>query len=128
MGKVAKKKWAEVVALLTDAGTISRLDADMLAMYCEAFERRQAALAELGQNYILTGDGGHYQNPILHVANKALDQMVKLSKLLGLDKSTAAKIGGFTKTAEKRGIAARDRTKGPPPPDEQVAGTIGKVS
>lgn len=124
LGKIAKKKWKAVVQLMTDASTITRLDVDLLAFYCEAYERQQIALKELGTNYILDGDKGKYQNPVLHVANKALDQMLKLSKLLGLDKMTAKELGVSGKPVEKKGIAVRDRTKGPPPPTK-IAGKIG---
>lgn len=120
LNKAAKKKWVEVVGLMTDAGTITRLDGDLLAAYCEAFARRQDALDQLGGEYVLDGDKGRYQNPVLHVANKALDQMIKLSHQLGLDKLTARKLGVDGKPATHAGIVTRDRTKDRPPPAEEV--------
>lgn len=120
LGKEAKKKWKQVVALMTDAGTLTRLDVDLLAMYCEAHARRIDALDQLGSNYILEGDKGTYQNPLLHVANKALDQMIKLSRHLGLDKLTAQKLGVDGRPAKVAGVQSRDRSKGPPPPNKNL--------
>lgn len=116
----AKRKWKAVVKLMTDAGTITQLDVDLLAMYCEAFARRADALKQLGGEYVLHGEKGSYQNPMLHVANKAMDQMVKLSKQLGLDKLTARKLGVDGRPAKQQGVKARDRSKGPPPPLEAI--------
>lgn len=109
----AKRKWKSTVKLMTDAGLISRLDVDLLAMYCEAWARRQDAMRQLGGVYVLDGDKGKYQNPILHVANKAMDQMIRVSKLLGLDSLTRKKLGVSTKPATVQSAPVRDRFKTP---------------
>ncbi len=111
---VAKKKWKEIVALLKDAGTVTRLDGDLLAMYCEAHSRRVSALKGLREEgAILQGDKGSYQNPILHVANKAMDQLMKLSRLLGLDKLTARQLGINGRPPTVKTVAVRDRNAVP---------------
>jgi P27 family predicted phage terminase small subunit len=94
---------------------LTRLDGDLLAEYCETWARRQDALAQLGGEYVLHGDKGTYQNPLLHVANKALEQMLKMEVLLGLDKHSQDKFG-VKGTAPKSGVKTRDRSQGPPPP------------
>lgn len=124
LGDIAKTKWRACIKLLDDAGLLTRLDGDLLAMYCEAFERRQKSLELLGDNYILQGPKGEYMNPMLHVANKALDQMAKMVKQLGLDKVSAKKLGVEHKAAKGIEVKVRDRMKGPPPP---MAGKIGET-
>lgn len=121
LGVLAKKKWRQITKLMHAAGTITLLDGDMLAQYCEAYERRETALQQLGTEYTIDGPKGRYMNPVLHVANKALDQMVRLSKLLGIDKLTARSLGVSTKQAGHQGVDVRDRSQGLPPPEEQTA-------
>ncbi len=121
LSKEAKKKWKEMIALLQDNGTLTRLDGDLLACYCEAHARRQRALMDVAKNGDVLGQGtSSFQNPALAIANKAMDQIMRLSKLLGIDKLTLTKLGKGK--AGPRSIPARDRSKGPPPPSKKTGG------
>lgn len=113
----AKKKWRELVKLLGETGMLRRVDRDVLAMYCTAFSRWREAekfVAKLG--HLIKGpNGGFYVNPSLAVANRAMEQMRKFGKLLGLDPASRKAIG-IRPPTKTGGVQARDRSKGPPPP------------
>jgi len=116
----AKKKWRELVKLLAETGMLRKVDRDVLALYCTAFSRWREAekfVAKLG--HLIKGpNGGSYINPSLAVANRAMEQMRRFGKLLGLDPASRKALG--MKAATKvTGVQARDRSKGPPPPRHQ---------
>ncbi len=125
LGPIAKKKWRACINLMDGAGLLTLLDGDLLALYCEAFEQRTKALEAMGDEYTVFGKSGPVQNPLIHVANKALAQMSSLSKRLGLDKVSAKKLGVEHKKASSIEVKVRDRSKGPPPPP--MAGKIGET-
>ena len=101
-----------MVKLMADAGTLTRLDVDLLAMYCDAHERYIIAKDRLGDNYILSGEKADYHNPLLNVMNKATAQMMSLSRLMGIDKVTAKKLGVDGKPPVAA-IPVRDRNQAP---------------
>jgi phage terminase small subunit len=80
---VANAKWQEFAPTLdtTQAGI-----ADTLTMYVTAWTRWKAAeakAAELG-DVIKSPSGYPVQNPYLSIANKALEQLLKIGKRLGI--------------------------------------------
>jgi P27 family predicted phage terminase small subunit len=80
---VAVAKWLELAPTLdmTRPGT-----ADTLTLYVTAWTRWKAAeakAAELG-DVIKSPAGYPVQNPYLSIANKALDQLLKIGKRLGI--------------------------------------------
>ena len=90
----AKKEWRRIVGLLMELGLYTDLDYAALAMYCQAWGRWvQVERALAKQDLILTGsEGGLYQNPMLHVANKAWDQMRKILAEFGLSPSSRSRL------------------------------------
>lgn len=89
-----KKEWRRVVGLLMGLGLYTELDHAALAMYCQAYGRWVQAERMLAkQELILTGaEGGMYQNPMLHVANKAWDQVRKILPEFGLTPSSRSRL------------------------------------
>ena len=89
-----KREWRRIVPLLIDLGLYTDLDYAALAMYCQAYGRWVQAERTLAkQDLILTGaEGGTYQNPMLHVANKAWEQMRKILAEFGLTPSSRSRL------------------------------------
>lgn len=117
----AKKKWRELIKLLADTGMLRKVDRDVLAMYCTAYSRWREAekfVAKLG--HLIKGQNGWYLNPSLSVANRAMEQMRKFGKVLGLDPASRKSLG-LKAAAKTAGVQSRDRSKGPPAPKEGTA-------
>lgn len=90
----AKKEWRRVVSVLIDLGLYTDLDYAALAMYCQAYGRWVRMERELAdEDLVLVGsEGGMYQNPKLHVANKAWEQMRKILSEFGLTPSSRSRM------------------------------------
>ena len=90
----ARKEWSRVIGMLMDVGLYTEVDRAALAMYCQAWGRWVQAERKLAeQDLILTGEkGGSYQNPMLHVANKAQDQLRKMLPEFGFSPSARSRI------------------------------------
>lgn len=120
---VGKRKWRELVKLLTEMDLITRADRDMLELYCAAYSRRKGAEAMLKKfgDILKSKQGGLYRSPYLDVANQAAKEMQKLAKSLGLDPLSRKKLGVVRN--KRQGVARRDRSKSSlPPPPGAVAG------
>ena len=89
-----KREWRRIVGLLMDLGLYTDLDRAALAMYCQAYGRWVQVERELAkEDLILTGaEGGLYQNPKLHVANKAWEQQRKILAEFGLTPSSRSRL------------------------------------
>ena len=90
----AKKEWRRIVKLAMDVGLYTDVDYAALAMYCQAWGRWVEAERKVQeQGEILESDrGGLYQNPWLHVANKAWDQMRKVLAEFGFTPSSRSRL------------------------------------
>ena len=108
----AKREWRRVAAVLARARVLTEADLAALAAYCQAWGRWVSAerkVAELGE--VLQGarraqrgekrdddpecgpaPGGFYQNPYLTVANKAMEQMVKIAAEFGMTPSSRTRV------------------------------------
>lgn len=92
----AKKKWKQLVA---DVHWFARVDGDAVAAYCVAWGRwidAEESLRKTG-TVLKSTEGGFYQNPYLHVANKAMEQLQKWGAVLGLNPSDRGRlqVGGY---------------------------------
>lgn len=116
---VGRKKWRELVKLLTEMDLITRADRDVMELYCAAFSRRRAAEAKIKQfgEILKSKQGGLYRSPYLDVANHASKEMQKLARTLGLDPLSRKKLGVIR--AKSQGVAKRDRTVSSLPPPRQ---------
>lgn len=91
---LARKEWTRVVNLLAAAGVVVEIDRAALAAYCDAYQRWIEARQKVTkQGTVLTGpNGGLYQNPHLSVANKALEQMIKIASEFGMTPSSRSRL------------------------------------
>jgi P27 family predicted phage terminase small subunit len=94
LNEEGKREWRRIVSVLLALGLYTVVDRAALAMYCQAWGRwveAERTLAKEGP--VLTSDKGNlYQNPWLHVANKAWDQMRKILAEFGLTPSSRARL------------------------------------
>lgn len=90
----AKREWRRIVKVLMDLGLYTEVDRAALAMYCQAWGRWVKAERELvKKGAVLISDKGNlYQNPWLHVANKAWEQMRKVLAEFGLTPSSRSRL------------------------------------
>jgi P27 family predicted phage terminase small subunit len=101
--------WRELGKMLLDAGLFTVVDKYALAMFCAAAGRWMDAEIKLRRTGgpILESDKGNvYQNPALHVANKAWDQMRKMFGEFGL---TPAERSRLTVQAEEQGLTLAEQ-------------------
>lgn len=83
----AKGIWLELGKRLLDAGLFTVVDQHALGMFCAACARWREAerkLQESGAVLVSKDSGNLYQNPYLHVANRAWEQMRKMFGEFGL--------------------------------------------
>jgi P27 family predicted phage terminase small subunit len=86
LSEEGKACWRELVKTLQNAGLIARADADALALYCTAYERWLVAEKGIRKHGLLvkTPNGFPTISPLLSVANKAMDQMMRLLSEFGM--------------------------------------------
>ena len=83
----AAEVWRDLGKLLRDAGLFTVVDRYALAMFCAAAGRWMEAehkLKETGPVLVSRETGNLYQNPYLHIANKAWGQMRQMLSEFGL--------------------------------------------
>ena len=86
--------WRQLGKMLLDAGLFTAVDRYALEMFCSAASRyRRAEVMVRREGEVLEGaEGGLYQNPWLHTANKAWDQMRKMFSEFGLTPAERSRI------------------------------------
>ena len=96
-----KEEWRRVVKVLLGLGLYTEIDRTALSMYCQAFGRWRVAEEQLEvDGPILQSDNGnYYQNPWLHTANQAWEQMRKMLSEFGLTPSSRSRL----EVAERKG-------------------------
>lgn len=94
LDKAAKAKWEEMSATLGVHGLLKILDGDALAVLCVIYSRWCRAEATLEKDgEVLDGpNGGKYMHPMLHVANRCIDQMNKMFESFGLTPLARSKL------------------------------------
>lgn len=94
LNEEGKREWRRVVGMLMDLGLYTELDRAALAMYCQVYGRWVQMERELAdEDLVLVGsEGGLYQNPKLHVANKAWEQQRKILAEFGLTPSSRSRL------------------------------------
>lgn len=104
LGDVGRAKWAEMVTILSPVdGLLKPAFADLLALYCEAFEEFAIATQEIFENGGATcyGEkGGAYAHPAAARKNSAIARMRQFGALFGLSPSDEAQlkiVGGAPK-------------------------------
>ena len=101
--------WKRTAKELYDAGLMTVIDRDALAMYCKAYARWLDAEEQVAKkgvivvtnvkrekdadgNMVVVGGGNYIQNPWLAIANKAMEQMLKLEAEFGMTPSSRMRV------------------------------------
>jgi P27 family predicted phage terminase small subunit len=86
LNQAARAEWKRVARRLHNAGVLTYVDRGVLAVYCQAYGRWAEAEVELRSRgeVIETTNGNMVQSPWLQIANKAMEQMLRAAKELGL--------------------------------------------
>lgn len=97
--------WKRTAKELYDAGLLTVIDRDALAMYCKAYQRwieAEEIVAKRGLVVLtnvkkdddgnIIGGGNYIQNPYLAIANKAMEQMLKLEAEFGMTPSSRTRV------------------------------------
>jgi P27 family predicted phage terminase small subunit len=95
LGNRAQEVWRELGKMLLDAGLFTQVDQYALGMFCAAAGRWMEAetlLQEAGPVLISDETGNLYQNPYLHVANRAWGQMRQMFGEFGLSPAERARL------------------------------------
>jgi P27 family predicted phage terminase small subunit len=89
------KKWAEITAQLKHYGLLSRLDSDILTVYCETWEDYLTATEAIRRDGQVTE--GHRGNPRQHpaypIARDAAERLRKLADVMGLTPASRRRMG-----------------------------------
>lgn len=94
LSAIAKQEWDRVTPILVDMGTITLADRSVLAAYCNAYSRWVEATIQMRQEglTVITKSDNHIQNPLLGIANRAEEVMVKHAKELALTPYARSKL------------------------------------
>jgi P27 family predicted phage terminase small subunit len=90
----AKEHWGVVAAQLSEAGLLTDLDRDALALYCEAYARWVHANQQLARfgPLVKSPNGYPMQSPFLAIANKAFEQMRAMLVEFGMTPSSRSRV------------------------------------
>lgn len=100
LDKEAKLHWAEVVELVEEAGTLSRLDRDALTLYCSLWSTWREAEREMVKptgncpaGRVIRSNNGYFQtSPWYTIAVQALKDMRPFLDAFGLTPKARAKL------------------------------------
>jgi P27 family predicted phage terminase small subunit len=90
----ALREWNRVTPLLADVGLISKLDRAVIASYCQTWARWIDCERMLESTGLIVESPNGYPmySPYLAQANRAIDQMRRLSEQMGLTGSSRSRI------------------------------------
>lgn len=98
----AREEWDRIVKEIHSLGMMSSLDRAALSAYCQAYGRwvqAESILNELSLSggidkglTVMTDSGNVIQNPVVGIANKAMQDMVKYSVEFGMTPASRAKV------------------------------------
>jgi P27 family predicted phage terminase small subunit len=99
LGEIAQAEWINIVSNYAKLNMLSSLDASMIASYCTLIEQYIEANTELKAQskivQVFNADGsvkGTTANPLIKIANEALDRALKIAVELGLTPASRTKI------------------------------------
>lgn len=94
LSRYALMEWGRITPQLHALGLLSQLDRSTLAAYCQCYGRWKEAEEQLKTTGFLirTTNGNVVQNPLLGIANRALDLMNKYATMFGLSPSERSRI------------------------------------
>jgi len=91
----AQREWNRAATLLMRAHVLTDADLTALALYCDAYGRwieARANVAKAGAVLKSSATGALYDNPYVHHANRAREQMLKLMAEFGMTPSSRTRI------------------------------------
>ena len=88
----AKAEWKRIAPKLRDLGLLTHLDRAALAAYCQAFGRWREAEEGMSSLLVKTKQGGVIQNPLLGIANRAMEQMNRSLTEFGMTPSSRTRV------------------------------------
>ncbi len=90
----ARAEWRRVAKRLHNAGVLTYIDRGVLAVYCQAYGRWVEAEGEIDKRGSLmeTPSGYMQQSPWVGIANKAMEQMLRAGRELGLTPASRSSI------------------------------------
>ena len=93
---VARLEWRRTGRKLLKLGVLTEIDRSALAAYCVAWSRWVEAEAQLARTgtVIKAKTGGFMQSPYLPIANKAMEQMMRLLTEFGMTPSSRSRVEG----------------------------------
>jgi len=103
-----KKIWRRLGPKLLRAGLLTDVDLYVLGMFCTAASRwieAERMVKRLGPILVSKDSGNFYQNPYLHVANRAWEQMRKLLPELGLSPAERSRLQSMLAEDEEKSLA-----------------------
>lgn len=94
LGSEARKEYRRAAKLLVQMGVVTEADRAALAAYAMAYGRWVEAERNVAENGMIqkTSNGNLIQNPYLSVANRALEQMVKIAAEFGMTPAARSKL------------------------------------
>ena len=104
LSKEGLEEWNRITPELYEMGLISVLDMASLAAYCQAYGRWAVAERELnesGELTITTMQNNIIQNPLVGIANQAMEHMRKHLSNFGMSPADRAKVSAVAKKEEK---------------------------
>ena len=94
LSEEAKREWRRLARPLHEAGLLTFVDRDVLAMYCESLARwirAEQRCLESG-DVLFTSNGNMVQNPWLGIANRSKKDTLTIMARLGLDPAMRSRI------------------------------------
>lgn len=132
--------WKRLARELFDAGLLTVVDHDALAAYCMAYARWRRAernIAKTGDVLVTApqtnedgekiGGGNFYQNPHLAVANRALEQMIKLEAEFGMTPSSRSRVRAEISAAKAERKPTRTPADNPATDDDDDPRAVLKI-
>ena len=95
LSEEGKREWRRLARLLLDTGLYTEFDYMALAMLCQVWcrwKQMEQKVMAAGEVLVSKETGNLYQNPYLHVANRAWEQMRKMLAEFGLTPSSRSRI------------------------------------
>lgn len=94
LDKYAKGEWRRMANELHRAGLLKFVDRAALAGYCQAYSRWRKAEELVQQSGLLikTTNGNVIQNPSVGIANRAMRDMLNISKEFGMTPSARSRL------------------------------------
>ncbi len=119
LSREARKEWIRTGGLLLRSGVLTEADLVALAAYCTVFARWVQAENDVRRRGVMVPAKPRSKNliqyPLLGVANKALQQMVRLLAEFGLTPSTRTRIVAGEAWQDVEEMRQAERYLGPHP-------------